>query len=237
MDFVVPKTPWELPAYRNAVAREGFLWEAAFLDLTETVAGFELRPMRVRDYLALRAMKHPLLRGALPTPEQLVGFLWLLSPQFSATDAKAREGFVLRCARFLPPKAPSIHLPWLMKRWRLRLLERLAETSQVIGAVRLYIEETLTDWPAHKAQGQDTDYYGQGCAICAEFAREYHLSFKDTLELPMKCALQFLKEIKLRTDGCAAVGNLSDQVKADFIRKYQEFVQTQRTATHAGGKP
>src|ERR1051326_4784779 len=201
MDLVIPKTPWELPEYRQAVERESFIRDAAFIGATETIGGFECRAMTLKDFLLLRISKNALLCGGIPTPEQLLAFLWLLSPQYAPGASRARARLVASCAKFLPPKKPLIHFPWLMKRWRARAERHLAAAAEMIGAIRLYLQEALMDWPSCCAQGEDAAFYGDACALCAKFAREYHCSFKDTMELPMKCLLQFQKESKLHRDG------------------------------------
>jgi len=236
MDFIVPKTPWELPAYRDAVGREGFVREAAFQEVTENVAGFECRPLRLRDYLALRATQHPLLIGGEVSPGQLLGFLWLLSPGYDPSAARLRKKFYRRSG-LVPPKKPLLRLPGLMRLWRWRTLSVLERAGEVLSAARAYIDEALQDWPGSTMQGQDAVYYGEGVAICARLGREYGWAEDLVLDLPMKRVLQYVKEIVSLDRGPAALANPSDQVKADFIRQYQEFAKTQRTATHAGGKP
>src|SRR5436190_23240372 len=70
----------EIPGFLEAVQREQFVRDAAFLRLSESVAGFELVPLTLRHYLILRATRNPLLWGGLPSPNQLFNFLWMLAP-------------------------------------------------------------------------------------------------------------------------------------------------------------
>ena len=58
----------EIPGYREAVARERLARDASFMPVTETVAGFELVPMTLRQYLILSLMRSPLLTGDTPGP-------------------------------------------------------------------------------------------------------------------------------------------------------------------------
>lgn len=98
-------SPLELPGYAAAVAREQFLRDAAFLELNEDIAGFAVRPLTLRVFLALRSIRSPLLTpGRTPTPFDLAAFLWLLAPEYRRDDAAARARFLQRCRPFLPPR-------------------------------------------------------------------------------------------------------------------------------------
>src|SRR5438046_741906 len=104
----------DIPGYAVAVLKEQFSRDVAFLELNESVAGFELVPLTLRHYLILRSTRNPILWGDLPTPNQLFNFLWLLSPEYNGPQTRARKRFQRRCRKiFFPPQ----FLPLLNCRW------------------------------------------------------------------------------------------------------------------------
>ena len=95
-------------AYREAVQREQLERDAAFLDVTESIGPFEVKPLTLRHYLTLRTKGSPfLMPGASPTPSDLFVLLWLLSPQYGQAKAKRR---LLRACRamFFAPGKPRV---------------------------------------------------------------------------------------------------------------------------------
>lgn len=220
-DRQVPKTPWELPGYLEAVSRETFIREAAYQDITETVAGFELRPLSLRNYLVLRATGNPLLIGGEVTAGQLLALLWLLSPEYDQNNAKAKAKFYKRSG-LVPPAVPLVRWNWLMRIWRYRTTRVLNRVAEVLAAVRAYVDEALQDYPGSQLQGREVSYYGEGTSICSAIAREYHWAEREILELPMKRLLQYWKEMVGQEKGPSALSNPSDQVKADFLRRFNQ---------------
>lgn len=233
-DRQVPRTPWDLPGYRLAVNRECFVRAASYLEISETVVGFELRPLHLRDYLALRAMAHPLLVGGDVTPAQLLAFLWLLSPDYCSSTSRRRKYFAR--SGLIPPRQPRLRLPLFMRFWKWRTIRVLERVDKVLTAARQYIDEALQDYPGSQLQGPEVSYWGEGAAICAGIARVYHWSEAEILNLPMKRVLQYLKEIVGQDRGPAALSNPSDQVKAEFLKNWNRAAATAGTGTNGGGR-
>ena len=84
MDFFA-----QVPGLAEAVREEELSRTGAFLCKTETVGGFELRPVTLWQYAALRVNRHPVALGLLPTRNQLIAFLWLLNPAWRPPDTLA----------------------------------------------------------------------------------------------------------------------------------------------------
>jgi len=75
----------QIPGYREALyraRREEFRSrEDNWMALSGTVAGFPVRTMNIRDYVALLRIGSPFMARQEPSFEALGQFLWLLSPQ------------------------------------------------------------------------------------------------------------------------------------------------------------
>src|SRR5689334_706017 len=75
---------FEIPGYREAVKREMDIRDAAFLNITADICGIPIRQMTPRDYLILDGLGSPILDGRIATAsrEDIVKFLWFLSPEY-----------------------------------------------------------------------------------------------------------------------------------------------------------
>ena len=200
----------DIPPYAEALAREQASRNAAFLDITETVAGFELRQMTLRDYLVLQVMRHPLLGGGTPSPEDLVAFLWLLSPAyrpaFTLGSFVNRRLFLRRCAGFLPSLRHGM------------TPERLVIAARIVEACRAYVAETMQDnGPTVRGRGFTPTYWSDGADICAALGREYGWTDTHTLGMPMKRILQYLNEIRSAHGSKTPLCNPSDRVLNEWM--------------------
>jgi len=201
----------EIPVYVEALSKERFIRDAAFLGVTETVAGFELKPFSLRSYLLLRALKHPLLYGELPTPVELAQFLWMNSAEYSLS-AKSRLRFLKRCRSFVP-EPPFI---FKTKRYERKLRESIERYAETLKAVRSYLEESTMDTPPRKErQGFKPDYYSEVAFWVSLFRYQY--TPDQVLEMPMKCLYQFLNEARERTETKPVMFNPSDKVRGDYL--------------------
>ena len=101
----------EIPGYREAVMRERFARDAAFIHspvapLNESIAGFTVAPLTLRHLLTLRISRSPLFGIAIPSPGQISAFLWLLSPHYRPRGFRCWWFYSVQCRRFLPEKLP-----------------------------------------------------------------------------------------------------------------------------------
>src|SRR2546430_5227341 len=217
-----------IPGYAEAVLKEQFSRDVAFLGLCETVAGFDLSPLTLRHYIALRLTHNPLLSGGLPTPRELFNFLWLLSPRYDPANKWARRRFEWRCRRtFYPPLWMAlINCRQTRDNYARRLHKRQVEAARIVAAGRGFVEEPLQDAPPKPAHAHwDADYYSDAAFFCALFRREYGWSQEQVLALPMRRLFQYLNEIKHRNAEPGKSGplcNPSDRVKADWMRSLKK---------------
>lgn len=186
----------QIPGYRDAVEKEELVRDAAFLPVNESIGSFEVVPMTLPHYLLLRAMKSPMLTFEVPTPEQLTQFLWLLSPDYTPTESKARKQFFRRCRQFKLPRKPWFRTGWTTRRWMKKAKARMKVFVDTIGDARRYVIETFQDRPGTVSSIQDAiEYFSDATSLCGSMAREYGWSEKAILKMPLKRLFQYLKEI------------------------------------------
>jgi hypothetical protein len=215
----------EIPGYLDAVLREQFTRDVAFLGLPASVAGFDLVPLTLRHYLILRATRNPLLWGGLPTPNQLFNFLWLLSPQYDGGgETRAKRRFERRCQRrFFPPRYLALlNCRWARAWHMVRHRRRQIQAATIITEVRAWMDETMQDRPPRmKERPFDADYYSDAAFFCAHFGRAYGWAPDITLNMPMRVLFQFCNEIKhqnLVPGKSVPLCNPSDRVKANWLK-------------------
>jgi hypothetical protein len=179
----------EIPGYVEALARERFLRDAAFLGVSETVYGFELKPLTLRHWLIMRIANSPLIGDGTPSPVQLAQFLWSVSTEYSLEDS-ARRAFLKRCRKFQPPTPP-----WFFetKRWRKRFNGAMIEMAKCLTAVRAYIDEATMDAPPRRQSLAFTpDYYSEVAFWVGLFGHSFHPDA--ILDMPLKVLYQLYKE-------------------------------------------
>lgn len=215
--------PFSIPRFAEAVFRERFVRDAAFLGVTENVAGYELRPMTLRDYLILQTAQNPLLHQALPSPTQLASFLWLLSADYDPAATRRRRQFLRRCRAFCPPSVPLWPTKRASVRWygqRCRALECFRAT---VAAAKEYVADTFQDRPAAKASpGFTPSYYSDAIYWCALLGREYGYTLDAVLGMNLKVLFGFVAEItehhKVKEPAC----NPSDRIRADWLAEQNQ---------------
>lgn len=202
----------DIPGYADAIARERFLRDAAFLGVTETVAGFELKPFQLRHYLLLRIAKNPMVYGDLPSPVELAQFLWIVSVDYVPGDARARARFLKRCRSF----TPSPPLLFKTKRYRRHFERVAARFMEVYEAALAYVAEASMDCPPSRASGGFTpDYYSEVVFWLALFEHKY--TPDQVLDMPMKVLFQCLNAAREAREKKPIMFNPSDRVRAQFM--------------------
>jgi hypothetical protein len=212
-----------IPGYREALGKEQLVRDACFLPVTESVAGFELRPMTLRDYLVLKSARSPLLAGRIPSPDQLLAFLWQLSPWYRPRLSLAtiinRRLFVWHCRRLLPLREPRVRWKMGLPRWQEQAQKRLERAARLVLACREYVKETFQDAPPSSSRAQlDPQFWGDAVALCAVLGREFGWTEDYVLAMPLKRIFQYLKEIGHAHGAKVPLCNPSDAVKADWLR-------------------
>ena len=212
----------DIPGYAQAVEREALIRNAAFLPVNESIGGFEVMPMTLRHLVALRVARSPLLGGTLPAPVDLAAFLWLLSPEFTLGESRARTRLLAQCRReFMPVCKPWLRTSLAMTIWERKEIDRIGHAAQLIDAARGYVEEAFQDAPppAKPTPGQKS-YYCDAISICALFGREFGWSEAQTMALPLKRLFQYLKV--MQRDGNQPLYNPSDSVVAKWQAEQQQ---------------
>jgi hypothetical protein len=210
-----------IEAYREALKKEGFVRDASFIPVNERISGFTVRPMLLEDFLALRIIESPFLVGGDPDPVDARALLWRLSPHYNPRSILVRALFMRRCRAFLQPIEPYIKTQRARKRWARQTIARLEELGNVYRGINLYVSETLQDWPSGSEGGAGGKiYFSDGVAIIGTIARDYGWPESEILKLPMKRALQYMKEIKqANAPGKPLFNPLSDKVHFDWLRE------------------
>lgn len=208
-----------IPGYLDAVHKEQFARDEAFLGITKSVAGFELVPMTLWHFLVLRVTRNPLLWGGMPTPAQLRDFLWLLSPGYRKTGGWRKWLHNLRCRWFMPPKYLAL---WNTKRARaghiVRNRRRHLAAAQVLLAVHDYATATFMDRPSCNQHGFAPDYYSDAAFFCMMLGRECGWSQKESLKTPMRRIFQYANEMKQHYSSKVPLDNPSDRLRAEYFR-------------------
>lgn len=209
-----------IPGYREAIARERFVREAAFLPVNESIGGFEVLPMTWRHFMVLRIMRSPLLTGEDATPAELAAFLWVLSPEYT-TDDRARDAFYKRCRVFTMQRKPRFQ--WQPKKWIADNVRAQVTFGRILVEARRYIEESLQDCPGKsKAGGFEIEYFSDAAWLCAHFGREFGWDDEQTLDKPLKRLWQYLKESSQHNGLKDPMFNPSDKVRGEWLARKQE---------------
>lgn len=208
-----------VPGLADAEQHVRLVRDAAFLPTTETVSGFELLPMTVEHYTLLSIAGNPLLGKRIPSPAQLVQFLWILSPSYSPIKGAAYQRFLHRCRVFVPVAAPVLFRKWREKRWQKINAEKLATAAKLIDACRAYFFETFQDRPPNsvKKYGSKQEGYSDACWFCATLAREYGWSEAGVLKMPLKRVFQYMNEARLFHDSKAILRDPTAHITGKYL--------------------
>lgn len=211
-----------IPGYAEAVLKERVVRDAAFLGITESVGPFEVTPLTLRQWIVLRLLNNPLLHGGTPTPDDVVNFLWLLSPGYH--PVKGRKAFERRCRRFFFPRRylALLNTKSAKARHEHRNEQQMIRAAKIVDAIRAFVQEAMQDRPpAPKTLGFEADYFSDGAYFCAVFGREFGWSQDDVLNTPLKRLFQYLNEMKHYHRSPVPLCNPSDRIKAQYLRSIQ----------------
>lgn len=178
--------------YSAAVERESTVRDVSFLGVTEDVCGVAVRPMSLRDFIALDGIKSPFICGGFPSATDAVIFLWLLSPSFK---------------------------PGSFAAWRFARGVRGKDYGELTKAIQEYVSEALMDMPGGGGRG-GVSYYSFAVAVVDLLASEYGWSEAEIMNAPMKRTLQYFNAIRKRKNPNSILFNpLSDGVRSKWLRE------------------
>lgn len=180
-----------IPGYREAVEREKFEREIAFLDIPETAGGVQLMPLTLRRVIALNVAGSPFVCGGQPTPVNTALTLWALSPEYSPGARFARWRFIRRCRR-------------------INYLKTIRDLDE-------YFDSAFADSPGGRPVSGPS-YYSFSAAVVDVFAHEYGWSEVDVMDIPFKRLWQYLKIIKRRSEPGCILFNPSDRVRGEWLK-------------------
>ncbi len=174
----------QLPGYiqaRNRADRIEDYWrDFAFLGIDETlrIAGghkLEVRPLTLRMFIQLCAVRSPFLVGGKVKPEHVLQILWRISTDYGPTNTEARKIFVIAISS----------LPFLAS----------------IRSIDRYLDRQLRDRPPSPAvktdNKMDTSY---AAMVIHLLASQYGWGADAILDLPMSCVFQYIRRIDRSKD-------------------------------------
>lgn len=199
-------TPEELWATKYAArfsqerALEESRREEAFLDLTQTVCGEELRMMTPQDFLILNGIESPFVCSLDIEPADIVIFLWHLN----ALNDGSRS--------------------WFNERRRKKMIRRVAirDFDKSIAECRTYIEKVFQDAPrARAAQGDKISKPIGTCflvPLIMRIAKETGWAKDAIMATPLPQLFQFVKHLNAEALGNDFVDFApSDRITNEFL--------------------
>jgi hypothetical protein len=206
----------DCPGYAEAARREDELRSVPFLGLDERIAGLPAAPLTLRRVQFLTMVKSPMLAKLdIPTlidkpgiAEDIMAFLWIVSPKFEAGNARAKKKFFKTHGQVLKMDA-----------------------AKVIGEALEYVEEAFMD--AGDSDGEQRNYYSTAAAVVGFFSRNYGLQIDvwenspirrlirkwsgqpNILDIPLKIAFQLIRVHQKSNNPEATFQNRLSQPKVD----------------------
>lgn len=198
-------SPSEQPEFIKATRDEWLARTLSFHPLNESVCGFVLVPMTLSHYSLLRiAGSAFLLKDETPSEDDVIQFLWCLSPEYN----RKRPGwlFRLRCRR-------------------LRGERNLARLAVAVKKIRDFMQTAMLDRPAAVVGSgiDEPDYYCDEAAIVASMARDKGWSEEAILNLPLRRLFQYMKEMRhhysVKNGQPHMLCNRSEEIADEYLRK------------------
>jgi hypothetical protein len=188
---------YDIPGFPEAVERQNDDRDAAFLELTTSICGIEIRQMTPEDFLILNGINSPLLRGGIPSPAHVAKFLWHLSPDYNPQSESAFSAFMHKVGKI--------------------------NYADAIKSIKAYLERTFMDSPG-ESDGESVSYASWCAHIVDVFASEYGWPRKEVLKCSFRVLYQQMNCIKKRHNPDAPVWNPSDKlIREHRALKQQRF--------------
>lgn len=226
-----------IPGYREALnAATAAEYESrgnAWWNLTYDIGGLTVRTMTVRDYDVLIRVQCPILLRAVPSPEELLVFLWLLSPEVEKWhDPTGWRGMfpVLRrlSVRAFRRKARKLlkldEIAWQEAAWKIEnpdkpfTIPEDSAFSKAIAGCLSYLDTVFMDRPAGlKSNGLDSGLCYLTDWFC-KLQREFGLPTAEIQQMPLPQVFARLKEITLtRRDHAPLFNARRDQLNQQVM--------------------
>jgi hypothetical protein len=188
------RIPFPAEEYRAAVELESESRTLAFADVPEMVCGVPVRAITLQDVIVLDGAKSPFMVGGMPTPEDIILFLWLQSTEFKPGSRPLR--------RFARKHRDLVY-------------------ADACKAILELIDATFLDAP--KGDGKEhLPYYAWPASLVDLFGSEYGWSESETLKCPIKRLFQYRKVIVQRKDPNAVLWNPSMQIRSAWLKAVNE---------------
>jgi hypothetical protein len=218
----------EVPGLKEAVLKERKNRLLAFFEVSQTVCGFEVMPLTLWRLGLLELHNSPFLSYRVPTPQELMDFLWVMSPEFERrkwwSRAWLRFVFIRRCRATWEP---SLRKRWWERKsaWKKSELKKLENASQITEAICKITSQVFQDSPRGGGSGGKSYYHGL-IALTSLLASRYSWNERDILSLPVARAFQYAREcqerdaidvaLHMQTKYRNPLSNPSDDVTARF---------------------
>lgn len=197
----------QIEGYREAVDKEGGIWDAAFLGMSEYVCGVEVKAFTPRHFLILgwNGLRSPLICGNFPNSDVdlavAVGqFFWIVSPSFNPIECRIVQR--------------------IKQSFYLRKVGKL-EFKQSLEGLAGYIAEAFQDSPPAVKDSIGESYYSWFAGYCDVFASEYGWPVSQVIDMPMKQLFQLGKLIKKRHNPKCHLFKPSDRIASDWLDTQQ----------------
>lgn len=202
---------------RHVRQQVGHLRAQAFVDYEPEVAGIRLASLTVGRYHRLVACQSPFVCGGPVEFADVFGAVWLLHPEFSQHATAARRRVFRTLYRALHPRCPSLNLflryvsqfpgwRWL-RRWTRRTQQE--RTAAAVAELRRIVEEALHDFPVGTSEEEgaadgkpkprtvsaESPKVALAAQISGCLARHLHCSLAEIDAMPMKRAVQHMREV------------------------------------------
>lgn len=196
----------QIPGYVEAVERQDFIRDAAFLGLNETICGIEVSPMTFRHLLWLQTIQSPFVGAGV------MGF----------------ETLHLGVAAFFKTIAPFQKPSFMGGFDKMELISFIKKVGRLqpgtaIKGVREFVSETFLDSPGG-GEKIGVSFYSSGAAavnrICSKYGGQNPnpMIYPSAVDMPLKVVFQLLKCMKLDDNPKAILFNgLSDRAKSVWM--------------------
>lgn len=180
--------------YIRATENEKFVRKIAFLNITETIGGFECKQIALKNLLLFQLDGNSVFDLAnIPSHDDFKKFLWILSPHYG-TGLIARwhqKRLVTRFERlFVWGNQPRTR--WLATLWARQCARKSHAYAVAVAEARKFIDETFQDRQGGTSEA--IEFYSDAAWFCATFAREFGFSISETMSTPIVILFQMLKE-------------------------------------------
>lgn len=181
----------QIPGLREAVEKEQFIRDTAFLDIPEQICGIDVKPLTLRHVLALSLVGSPFMVGGNPSPVDCAQFLWCVSTRWNPDSKWQRRLFMIRCGKI--------------------------NAVDCVNQIDEFLRESFQDAPPRMGGGDRPSYYSYAAFMVDTFAHQYGWTDSQTLDMPCKRAFQLLCAIRKRNNPEATLFNPSDSVRGKWL--------------------